>query len=105
MPPIGPALILLHPRDNILIAGRQIQSGERVEIDDGQVTMRAEILVGHKVARTALTQGDQVTRFGAPIGSMTANVDAGGHVHVHNMKSDYIATHDRQAVRIDGDPS
>ena len=34
----------------------------------------------------------------APIGSATQAIEAGEWVHVHNMKSDYIRTHDRHTV-------
>jgi hypothetical protein len=31
-----------------------------------------------------------VIKFGVPIGSATVPIEAGRHVHVHNIKSDYI---------------
>jgi hypothetical protein len=34
-----------------------------------------------------------VLKYGAPIGSATADIAPGAHVHVHNMMSDYTPTH------------
>ena len=90
--------ILLHPNDNVLICRKQSAAGDHVELDGSNVCLHEDILVGHKIARRSLNAGDRVIKYGAPIGSMTAAVAAGGHVHLHNMKSDYIASHTRKAV-------
>lgn len=102
MSSVEPAVILLHERDTILIVRRPISAGESVEIDGQTIMIEKSVEVGHKLARSQMAVGDKVVRFGAPIGSMTQAVETGAHVHTHNMKSDYIATHDRGAVDLDG---
>lgn len=91
------SLILLHPDDNVLVLSAAIRTGDALTID-GLPVAAADVGVGHKVARHALATGDKVLKYGAPIGSMTAPAAAGEHVHMHNMKSDYIASHTRQAT-------
>ena len=93
-----PSLILLHPEDNVLVCVAAIDAGEAMEIDGEAVTAPEDVTVGHKVARRALAHGDKVLKYGAPIGSMTRPVERGGWVHMHNMKSDYIASHTRQTI-------
>ncbi|WP_044559041.1 UxaA family hydrolase [Azospirillum sp. B4] len=95
--PISP-LILLHPDDNVLVVRAAIRAGDALDIDGIPITAAQDVTVGHKLARRALAAGDKVLKYGAPIGSMTAAVAVGGHVHMHNMKSDYIASHTRQVV-------
>lgn len=90
--------VLLHPDDNILVLAAPIQAGQRLEIDGQSVVAVSDVAVGHKIARRALSVGDKVLKYGAPIGSMTAAAAPGEHVHMHNMKSDYIASHTRQAT-------
>lgn len=102
MSAVETATILLHERDTILIVRRPINAGETVKIDGKRVVIESKLSVGHKLARKHLAVGEKVIRFGAPIGSMTHSVEPGAHVHTHNMKSDYIATHDRGAVDLDG---
>lgn len=92
------SLILLHPDDNVLVLSAAIRTGDALTVDGLPVTAAADVGVGHKVARRALAAGDKVLKYGAPIGSMTAPAVAGEHVHLHNMKSDYIASHTRQAT-------
>ena len=90
--------ILLHPQDNILVAAAPIRAGSPLTIDGETIAAPVDIGVGHKLARRDLAVGDKISKYGAPIGSMTLATPKGGHVHLHNMKSDYIATHMRDTV-------
>jgi (2R)-sulfolactate sulfo-lyase subunit alpha len=91
-------LVLLHPDDNIVVVAMAITAGQALSIDGATVMATSDVAVGHKIARRALAAGDKVLKYGAPIGSMKAAAVPGEHVHMHNMKSDYIASHTRQAT-------
>ena len=86
-------LLLMSPDDNCMIARTQLPAGLVVEIDGLPVALPEAIQLGHKVARHALRPGDKVLRYGAPIGTITAPVAAGAHIHTHNLASDYIPTY------------
>lgn len=98
-----PALLLLHPDDNVYVARRDIAAGEVVAVDGCELRIRTPIPLGHKVARHALTAGAQVLKYGAPIGSTTQAVAEGEHLHLHNMKSDYLPTYTGQSADIAGE--
>ncbi len=89
--------IVLNERDNVLICTHEGASGESVNIDGATVLLRQTIEVGHKIARTNLKSGAKIFKCGAAIGSLTENVLVGEHIHMHNLKSDYIASHTRSA--------
>ena len=91
-----PPLLLLHPDDNILVARRDIAAGERVEIDGESFPMPVAIELGHKLARRALAADTRVLKYGAPIGSMKIAVARGEHVHLHNLRSDYLPSTSRE---------
>lgn len=91
-------LILLHPDDNVLICVRAIEAGDVLPASGGTIPAREGIAIGHKIARTPLSVGDKIIKYGAPIGSMTADAATGDWVHMHNMKSDYISSHTRTAL-------
>ena len=91
-----PPLLLLHPDDNILVARRDIAAGERVEIDGESFEIPAPVELGHKLARRAIAADARVLKYGAPIGSMKAAVARGEHVHMHNLRSDYIPSTTRE---------
>jgi len=71
-------LILLHPLDNVQML---------VDPSDEMIG------IGHKVARQFIAAGEKIIKYGVPIGSATKDIQRGSHVHVHNMKSDYISTY------------
>jgi hypothetical protein len=91
-----PPLLLLHPDDNILVARRNIAAGERVELDGESVTIPNAVELGHKLARRALPADTRVLKYGAPIGSMKISVARGEHVHLHNLRSDYLPSTTRE---------
>jgi (2R)-sulfolactate sulfo-lyase subunit alpha len=90
--------ILLHPDDNVLVVTAALTAGDPIPIDGEQVAAAHPVPLGHKVARRALVPGDKVYKHGAPIGSMIAAAPRGAHVHLHNMKSDYLASHTRDTL-------
>lgn len=93
---IDQRFVLLSKEDNVFVCCEQIKAGVEVCLEERVLTIQTEINVGHKIARFDLIQGDKVIKYGAPIGSTTENIAFGEHIHMHNMKSDYIASHTRQ---------
>ena len=93
-----PPLLLLHPDDNILVARRDIAAGERVEMDGDTLVIPAAVELGHKLARRALAAETRVLKYGAPIGSLKLAVGRGEHVHLHNLRSDYIPSTTREGT-------
>jgi hypothetical protein len=90
--------ILLHADDNVLLCRGPVRAGDVLTIDGSEIVATETVDVGHKLARYDLQPGDTVRKYGAPIGAMTQAASIGGHVHLHNMKSNYIASHTRQTV-------
>lgn len=86
-------LLLLSPHDNIYVVSRRIVAGEKIEVDDQTINVRADVDLGHKLARQAIAEGEKVIKYGAPIGIATTNIQPGDHVHLHNMRSDYTPTY------------
>jgi (2R)-sulfolactate sulfo-lyase subunit alpha len=89
-------LLLLHPDDNILVARRNVAAGERVTIDGVEVVIPQAVELGHKLARRALAADTRVLKYGAPIGSMKIPAARGEHVHLHNLRSDYLPSTSRE---------
>lgn len=87
------ALLLMSPEDNCLIARLELKAGAVVSIDGQAVTLAHDIHLGHKVARRDLRPGDQVLRYGAIIGTASAPIAIGAHIHTHNLESCYIPTY------------
>lgn len=90
-------LILLTPDDNVLVACQPLEPGE-ILIDGNTRHLTQIVDVGHKVARFNIAAGARVIRYGVSIGSALEAIAAASHVHLHNMKSNYIAPHSRGEV-------
>jgi hypothetical protein len=86
-------LLRIHRADNVLIVVRSVKPGDREVIDGRDVVFTQAIAIGHKVAARDIHAGEKVYKCGVPIGSAKEKVPAGGHIHLHNLKSDYIATY------------
>jgi hypothetical protein len=88
-----PRLLLLDPRDNVLVAKARIRAGETIDVSGVSVAVSADLPLGHKLARADIRPGEKIVKYGAPIGSATAAIRTGEHAHVHNIKSDYTPTY------------
>ena len=86
-------LLLLDEADNVLVAISRIKRGETIALEGASIALSADLPIGHKLARRAIAAGEKIIKYGAPIGSATAEIAKGAHVHVHNVKSDYTPTY------------
>ena len=85
--PVGDAIIRLHPRDQVALAMVNLQSGMRLLNHQGEValTVRQFIASGHKIALHDIAVDASVYRYGQLIGTATQPIQAGEHVHTHNL--------------------
>ena len=90
-------LLLLHPDDNVVIAMTGLHQHAECTVDGEVIRILSDTPIGHKIARRDMPAGTRILRYGAPIGSLSEAVARGGHVHSHNLSSDYIPAHDRSA--------
>jgi altronate dehydratase small subunit len=86
-------LIRIHPLDNVLIAIKEICEGESLNVDGKLIFFDKPIVIGHKIAGQFIAAKDKIIKYGVPIGSALVDIVTGMHVHLHNMKSDYIPTY------------
>jgi altronate dehydratase len=81
------AALVISDRDNVATALQPLDDGRVLDIGGASVTVREAIPSGHKVAIRAIAAGDPVVKYGSPIGTATADIAAGAHVHTHNVAS------------------
>jgi len=83
----------IHRDDNVLIVVAPVREGDSDLVDGREVVFTQNIAIGHKVAARDIRAGQKVYKCGVPIGSAKELILAGAHMHLHNLKSDYIATY------------
>ncbi|MCS7061570.1 MAG: altronate dehydratase family protein [Anaerolineae bacterium] len=81
------AAVRLHPEDDVAIAKISLPAGQtlRLPAEAGTVTLRDTIPAGHKFALRAVGRGQAVRRYGQVIGTASADILLGAHVHTHNL--------------------
>lgn len=90
---LDPRLLHLSPLDNVVVARESLAADSVLMLDGQAFTLAATVLRGHKIACRAIAPGEKIMKYGAPIGSAIRRIAPGEHVHLHNIKSDYTATH------------
>ena len=79
--------IKINPADNVAVCIEAGVQNEEVSIDGVSFKLKQEIPVGHKVSLTAIENGCNVIKYGAPIGHAIEPIEQGMHVHAHNLKT------------------
>ncbi|WP_134684356.1 UxaA family hydrolase [Brevibacillus migulae] len=82
--------IVMHEKDNVCTLIRPVQAGEELIIDvQGQphtVLIRQDTPFGHKIAIRSIQAGEHIYKYGESIGMASVDIQAGEHVHVHNLE-------------------
>ncbi len=83
--------IQIDPKDNVVTVMEEAASGDEIEYvtveGSRQVTTREAIPMGHKVALRDLAVGEPIVKYCQTIGTASAAIAQGRHVHTHNVRS------------------
>lgn len=69
----------IHSLDNVAVAIDPIVKGENGALSD--------IPAGHKIALCKIAAGENIIKYGMPIGYASEDIPEGAHVHTHNVKT------------------
>jgi hypothetical protein len=61
-----------------------------------KVVLRQDVEFGHKYALRDIAQGEEILKYGLPIGRALTDIQAGEWVHVHNCRSERFGFHREQ---------
>lgn len=87
-------LIQIHAHDNVAVAITPLNKGDTVTLGDYHLTCQDQINTGHKIAIRSIEAGEDVIKYGFPIGHTTRKVEAGAHIHSHNVETNLSGTLD-----------
>lgn len=74
--------IKIHPSDNVAVALEDLKAGE-----NAGVVLREDIGRGHKFALRAVAAGEDIIKYGMPIGTAGTDIAPGEKVHTHNIRT------------------
>lgn len=73
--------IKINSSDNVAVAIAPLKSGECVTDDGKDIILKDDIPSGHKFTLKPLTEGENVIKYGYPIGHVNRNMDAGEWIY------------------------
>ena len=83
---MNPAIVI-SADDNVATALEPLDAGQTIRARGAEVLVVEPIPRGHKVALSAIRAGEVVVKYGSAIGTASADIAAGAHVHTHNVAS------------------
>ncbi len=81
----------MHVMDNVATALCDIPQGTNLNINLGKIKKKIEILekipFGYKFAIKNIIKGENIIKYGEPIGEAIEKIEYGTLVHIHNVMS------------------
>lgn len=77
----------INPEDNVAVAIVELKKGETVIVDDKQITLVDDIPAGHKFALVDLKEGENIVKYGYPIGHAIVDKPQGSWMSDKNIKT------------------
>ena len=82
-----PQCIRIHPADDVAVALCPIPAGTRLSLEGRAVQVREDIPQGHKLALAQIAAGENIIKYGYPIGHAASDIPPGAWVHTHNVRT------------------
>jgi len=90
-------VLQLDPRDNVLIALRDLKEGESVSFNGHTYSLLKNVPAKHKFATRNLAPGDNVTMYGVLVGKAVTPIASGELLTVSNIRHQAAPFHEQSA--------
>ena len=77
----------INPADNVAVAIAPLSAGEKINVDGQEITLNEDIPAGHKFALKNLAEGENVIKYGYPIGHAREARRQGDWMNEHNIQT------------------
>ncbi|MDA3893772.1 MAG: altronate dehydratase family protein [Salinivirgaceae bacterium] len=79
--------IIIDAADNVAVALTDLKKGMTIETKQNLVELATDVPRAHKFALNSLKKGDNIIKYGYPIGHALADIDAGCHIDATHIKT------------------
>lgn len=93
--------IKINPSDNVAVAITPLTAGETVEIEGQSITLNNDVPAGHKILLTDLSEGEDVIKYGYPIGHLKESHKKGDFICHDNIKTNLAGLLDYEYNPVD----
>ncbi len=77
--------IHINEADNVIVALADMNAGECLE--EFGIIFASDVIGGHKIAVDNISKGNNIVKYGCPIGRATTDIKKGETVHTHNIET------------------
>ena len=91
----------INPADNVAVAISPLSAGTTVNVDGDEITLVADIPAGHKFALREIAEGENVIKYGFPIGHARHAVKKGAFLDHNDIKTNLEGQLDYSDISID----
>ena len=82
----------INPADSVVVCLQPKKKGDVIEVDGHSVTLSEDTPAGHKVLIRDVRQGENIIKYGYPIGHARQDLKAGDWVNENNLKTNLSGT-------------
>src|ERR1700709_615050 len=80
------SILKVHPKDNVVVALKDLQAGETSEYEGKSYTVKEFIAAKHKFAEVLIPAGGEIMMYGVLVGKAQSDIQAGGVLSTANVK-------------------
>ena len=82
----------INPADSVVVCLAPKKQGDVIEVDGKQITVNQDTPAGHKILIVDVSQGENIIKYGYPIGHARQELKAGDWVNENNLKTNLSGT-------------
>lgn len=86
------AFLKINPADSVVVCLRAMKEGEIIACDGKEIALLQDTPAGHKVLLTDKKEGEDIIKYGYPIGHARKDLKAGEWVNENNLKTNLAGT-------------
>ena len=77
----------INPADNVVVAISNLAAGEVICDGDKEIVLKEDVPAGHKVTLKDFAEGEDVIKYGYPIGHVRSSVEAGKWINENQIQT------------------
>lgn len=78
--------------DNTIVSLKELNKGLIIQDGDDTIELLDDVKPGHKIASRDIESGEDIIKYGYPIGRAKENIQKGQWIHTHNTKTNLEGT-------------
>lgn len=85
-------IIKINPADSVVVCLEAVKKGDTIEIDGKVINVNQDTPAGHKVLIADTAKGEDIIKYGYPIGHAKNDLKAGDWINENNLKTNLKGT-------------